>query len=73
MAENLTVHISDDEEEIVDNKSNVSEFSNNEEDTEYDSVTETSLDSDLHEEDNKFQAPLLIPSQQQPRLLPHSF
>ncbi len=79
MAENLPVHMSDDEEEIVDNKSDLSELSNNEKEIQYESVSETSLDSDFDEEDDKFQAPLvvpqqpLIPSWQQPRLRPCLF
>ncbi len=52
-------------------------MSDNEEEIEYDSVSETSLDSD--EEDDKFQASLvvpqqpLIPSRQQSHLNPHLF
>ncbi len=78
MAENLSVHMSDDEEENVDNKSDVSELSSNEEEIEYKSASKTSLNSDFDEEDDEFQAPLvpqqpLIPSQQQPRFLPRLF
>ncbi len=45
----------------------------NEEEIEYNSASKTSLDSDFDEEDDEFQAPLvipqqpLIPSKQQPR------
>ncbi len=63
MAENLPFHMSDDKEKIIDNESDVSKLSNNEEETEYDSVSEMSLDSDLNEEDDKFQAPLVVPHQ----------
>ncbi len=77
MAENLPIHMSD-EEEIVDNESEVSELSNNDEEIEYDPVSEKSLDPEFDEEDDELQAPLvpqqpLIPSQQQPRLHPRSF
>ncbi len=47
MAENLPIHMSDDEEEIVDNKWDVNELSDNEEEIEYDTVSETNLDSNL--------------------------
>ncbi len=73
MAENLPVHMSDNEE-IIDNESDVSELSDKEEKTEYDSASEMSSDFDFDEENDKFQAPLvvpqqpLIPSRQQPRL-----
>ncbi len=85
MAENLPIHMSDDEKEVVDNKSDVSALSDNEEkieyekEIEYESVSETSLDCDFNEEDGKFQVPLivlqqlLIPSRQQPRSHPHLF
>ncbi len=63
MVENLPVHKSDDEEEIVDNKSDVSQLSNNAEEIEYDSVSEMSSDSNFDEEDDKFQAPLVVPQQ----------
>ncbi len=70
--------MSDDEKEIMDNESDVSELSDNKEETEYDLATEMSLDSDFDEEDDEFQALLvpqqpLIPFQQQPRLHPHLF
>ncbi len=54
------MHISYNEEEIVvcDNESDVSKLTDNEE-VEYDSVLETSLDANFDEEDDKFQAPLI--------------
>ncbi len=51
----------------------------NEEEIEYYSASEMNLDSDFNEEDDEFQAPLivpqqpLIPSEQQPHLHPRSF
>ncbi len=54
MAENLSIHMSDNEEENVDNKSDVNELSDNEEKIEYDSASEMSLDSDFDEEDDEF-------------------
>ncbi len=78
MAEKLPVHMSDDEE-IINNESDVSELSDNEEEIEYNSVSETSLDSNFDEEDGKFLAllvvlqQLLIPSQQQPCLHPRLY
>ncbi len=53
MAKNLSVYMFDDEEEIVDNKLDVSELSNNEEEIEYNSALETSLDSNFNEEDDE--------------------
>ncbi len=79
MTKNLPIHMSAKEEEIIDNESHVSELSDNEEEIEYDSVSETSLDSDFDEEDDKFQTPHVvpqqppIPSQHQPRLHPRLF
>ncbi len=67
MAKNLPVHVSDDEEEIL---------SDNKEEIEYDSVSEMSLDFNFDEEDDEFQASLVVPqeppilSQQQPHLHP---
>ncbi len=61
MAENLPVHMSDDKEEIVNNESYVSELSDNEEKIEYDSASETSLDSDFDEEGDDFQTPFVVP------------
>ncbi len=49
MAENLSIHMSDDVEEIVDNKLDVSNLSDNEEEIEYYSALETSLDFDFDE------------------------
>ncbi len=69
MAESLPIHMSDDEEEIIDNESDISELSNNDEETEYDSASEMSLDSDFNEDDDVFQAPLVVPQQQ---LIPYS-
>ncbi len=60
MAENLPIHTSDNEKEIIDSESDVSELSNNEE-VEYDSASETSLDFD--KEEDEFQAPLVVPQQ----------
>ncbi len=66
--------MSDDEEQIIDNKLDVSELSHNEEEIEYDSASEMSFVSDFDEEDDEFQAPLVVPqqplilSQPQPRL-----
>ncbi len=63
MAENLPIHMSnDDKEEIVDNESVVSKLSDKEEEIEYDSASEPSLDSNFNEDD-KFQAPLVVPLQ----------
>ncbi len=78
MAENLPVHMSNNEEEIIDNELDLSELFNNEEEIQYDSAWETRLDSDVDEVDDKFQAPLvpqqrLIPSWQQPHLHPRLF
>ncbi len=61
MAENLPVHKSDDEDEIIDNDLKVSKFSDNEERIEYSSASEMSLDSDFDQDDDKFQAPLVVP------------
>ncbi len=78
MVENLPLHISTNEEEIVYNKLDLSKLSDNEAEIEYDSGSETSLDSNS-DEDEEFQAPLvvsqqpLIPSRQQPRLHPRLF
>ncbi len=55
--------MSDNEEDIVDNESDVSELPDNEEEIDYDSVSETSLDSNFDEEDNEFKAPLVVPQQ----------
>ncbi len=72
----------DEEEQIVNNKSDVSKLFNNEEEIEeieYDAASKTSLNSDFDEEDDKFQTPLvvpqqpLIPSRQQPHLRPRLF
>ncbi len=52
MAENLPIHMSDDEEEIVHIKSDVKELSDNEEEIGYDSTSETSLDSNFNVEDD---------------------
>ncbi len=66
--------MSNNEEEIIDDESDVRELSDNKEEIEHDSASETNLDSDFDEEDDKFQAPLvvlqqpLIPSQRQPPL-----
>ncbi len=60
VAENLPIHMSDNEVEIVDNELDV-KFSKNKEEIEYKSASETSLDTDFDEEDNKFQAPLIVP------------
>ncbi len=57
--------MSEDEEKIVDNKSDVSELSNNEEEIEYYSASETSLDYEFDEEYDEFQAPLVVPRQSQ--------
>ncbi len=54
MAGNLPIHMSDDEEEIVDNESYASELSDNEKEIEHDSVSEMRLDSNFHEEDDEF-------------------
>ncbi len=54
--------MSDDEEEIIDNKSDVRELFDNEEEIEHDSASETSLDSDFNEDD-KFQVSLVVPQQ----------
>ncbi len=55
MVKILPVHMSNDDEETIDNKSKVSALSGNEEEIEYDSASETNLDSDFNEED-EFQA-----------------
>ncbi len=66
MAENLPIHMYDNEEKMIDNESY--ELSDNEEEIEYDSTSVMSSDSDFNEND-EFQAPLvvlqqpLIPSQ----------
>ncbi len=71
--------MSDNKEEIGDNELDVSKLSNNAEEIEYDSKSETSLNSYFDEEDDEFQTPLvvpqepLIPSQQQHHLHPHLF
>ncbi len=49
---------------IVNSESNVSDlYNNNEKESEYDLVSETSLDSDFDEEDDEFQEPLVVPQQ----------
>ncbi len=60
MVENLPVRMSDDEEEMVDIKSYVSKLSDHEGEIEYESASEMSLDYDFNEEDDKFQAPLVV-------------